>query len=71
MEKGGAGDAVVADRAPASAGVEVEKKKGGKKEKEEVEKPKTVGTCKLMFKYATPLDLLYMFLGTVSAIVCG
>lgn len=50
-------------------------KKGGKEGKEEEDddpdKGKTVGTGKLLFKYATWLDIFYMFLGTCSAIVCG
>ncbi|CAN0102225.1 unnamed protein product [Pylaiella littoralis] len=42
-----------------------------KKEKEEKKKARTVGTAKLLFKYATPLEMLYMFLGTIAAIVTG
>lgn len=46
-------------------------KKDGKGEEEDPDKGKSVGTGKLLFKYATALDVLYMFLGTCSAIVCG
>eukprot|EP00903_Cladosiphon_okamuranus_P008530 g8189.t1 len=45
-------------------------KKGEGKE-DDPDKGKTVGTGKLLFKYATWMDILYMFLGTCSAIVCG
>lgn len=41
----------------------------GKDDKKE--KAKSVGTAKLLFKYATPLEILYMFLGTCAAVVCG
>ncbi len=68
-------DEKVAPPAPAAAevakDVEVEKKGKEEGEEEKEEKPKTVGTFKLMFKYAKPLDIFYMFLGTVAAIVCG
>ncbi|CAM9606679.1 unnamed protein product, partial [Ectocarpus sp. 8 AP-2014] len=42
-----------------------------KKKKDDEEKAKSVGTAKLLLKYASPLEMLYMFLGTISAIVCG
>lgn len=37
----------------------------------EDEKPKSVGVLKLFFKYATMLELLYMFLGTCFAGLTG
>lgn len=37
----------------------------------ENEKPKSVGVIKLFFKYATMLELLYMFLGTCFAVLTG
>lgn len=46
-----------------------EDKKTEKEEKKE--KARTVGTAKLLLKYATPLEMLYMFLGTIAAIVTG
>lgn len=52
-------------------------KENGNKEKEkdggeeDPDKGKSVGAGRLLFQYATWLDILYMFLGTCSAIVCG
>lgn len=39
--------------------------------KEKKEKTSTVGLGKLFFKYAKPVDILFMFLGTCFAILCG
>lgn len=47
--------------------------KDGEKNKKDIEneKPKSVGVIKLFFKYATMLELLYMFLGTCFAGLTG
>ena len=54
-------------------------KEGGEKEdaevkengKEKKKKPGTAGIGQIFFKYATALELIYMFLGTCFAVLTG
>lgn len=50
---------------------EADGKGKGKGKKEKKEQPRAVGCIPLFFKYATPVDMLYMLFGTVAAMITG